>query len=484
MTEETCPKDQSPEGTGSGLSPTTTSFSTATVTRFAALVKRKFSERVAPSLPDRDSGNHLAYVEGSRRSTVPEESGVSTRPRHEKPSLRRKSSVLGENHSGVLQFSSGSGFSTKWCVLSGGEFCCYDDKLSLAIPKERIPLQSVLSITKRRLGNVNARSPPAPGEVEAEVAAAQDPDIFCFDIAFMTSEKRAILKPKHTVRTFSAACRGDRDLWVARIARSMSRRLAADIDIDQEAVDSAKRLCWANLKTGFAAEWEPSWILLRNTSIGYYTSAASGPGFPAADRTGLSGREDLQFCKVCKVTLVKDSKNLNDASANSYSRRHSTNLLPIVSQRPNRPVLVIDHVEGSLYIMPVTEKECLTLKAWVEQAAFNPGPRTHLEDHQLTREDIPVIVDKCVKFVYSQGCLSEGIYRISGVNNRIVALLGEFRGNAWSVHISREQYSEHDVANALKRFFRTLSDPLLTQRLRPSWLEVTQIPDKAIKISR
>ena len=48
-------------------------------------------------------------------------------------------------------------------------------------------------------------------------------------------------------------------------------------------------------------------------------------------------------------------------------------------------------------------------------------------DQQVTHEEIPVIVDKCIKFVYSHGVMTEGIYRLAGVNTKINRLLSEFR---------------------------------------------------------
>ncbi len=45
----------------------------------------------------------------------------------------------------------------------------------------------------------------------------------------------------------------------------------------------------------------------------------------------------------------------------------------------------------------------------------------------MTHEDIPVIVDKCIKFVYSHGVMTEGLYRLAGVNTKINRLLLEFR---------------------------------------------------------
>ena len=71
--------------------------------------------------------------------------------------------------------------------------------------------------------------------------------------------------------------------------------------------------------------------------------------------------------------------------------------------------------------------------------------------------------------------MTEGIYRLAGGNTKINRLLTAFRSNAWSVQISREEYSEHDVANVLKRFVRQLSEPLLTDLLRSEFLETAAI---------
>ena len=107
-----------------------------------------------------------------------------------------------------------------------------------------------------------------------------------------------------------------------------------------------------------------------------------------------------------------------------------------------------------------------------------------LREQQVTHEDIPVIVDKCVKFVYSHGVMTEGIYRLAGGNTKINRLLTAFRSNAWSVQISREEYSEHDVANVLKRFVRQLSEPLLTDTLRPEFLEAATLEGEEERLAK
>lgn len=84
-----------------------------------------------------------------------------------------------------------------------------------------------------------------------------------------------------------------------------------------------------------------------------------------------------------------------------------------------------------------------------------------LKNQQLTKDNVPVLVDKCINFIYTHGSMSEGIYRKSGSENHVAKLLTCFREDAFAVQLTRSEYSEHDVATALKRFMRDLPEPLL-----------------------
>ena len=57
-----------------------------------------------------------------------------------------------------------------------------------------------------------------------------------------------------------------------------------------------------------------------------------------------------------------------------------------------------------------SEKETLHWKVMLESVAFNNSGGM-LSELQLTRDDIPVIVEQCVNFVFRHGCMTEGIYR-------------------------------------------------------------------------
>lgn len=78
--------------------------------------------------------------------------------------------------------------------------------------------------------------------------------------------------------------------------------------------------------------------------------------------------------------------------------------------------------------------------------------------------------------------MSEGIYRKSGSENSITKLLNLFRTDAYTAQITRREYNEHDVANALKRFMRDLPDRLLG-KYTSSFISVSEMNDKKEKIS-
>ena len=67
-----------------------------------------------------------------------------------------------------------------------------------------------------------------------------------------------------------------------------------------------------------------------------------------------------------------------------------------------------------------------------------------------------------------------GIYRQAGQETKIKQLLNECLDDPFTPTLTRENYSEHDVANGLKRFLRRLDIPLLgTRKNYHAWLRST-----------
>uniref|UniRef100_A0A8C3K7A9 ArfGAP with RhoGAP domain, ankyrin repeat and PH domain 3 n=1 Tax=Calidris pygmaea TaxID=425635 RepID=A0A8C3K7A9_9CHAR len=110
--------------------------------------------------------------------------------------------------------------------------------------------------------------------------------------------------------------------------------------------------------------------------------------------------------------------------------------------------------------------------AWYADIQASAGGRGNaLKDQQLSRGDIPIIVDSCIAFITQYGLRHEGIYRKNGAKSRIKVLMEEFRRDARHVKLRINDNFIEDVTDVLKRFFRELEDPVFTLELHPQWKE-------------
>uniref|UniRef100_A0AAY4ES14 ArfGAP with RhoGAP domain, ankyrin repeat and PH domain 1 n=1 Tax=Denticeps clupeoides TaxID=299321 RepID=A0AAY4ES14_9TELE len=137
---------------------------------------------------------------------------------------------------------------------------------------------------------------------------------------------------------------------------------------------------------------------------------------------------------------------------------HLRKLQELSTQSDN--VLVLVERGRSLYIEGERKLDFLGWTGAIQRAGSSGDS---LSEQQLTDTDIPVIVDHCIKHITQWGLISDGIYRKSGVNSRISALLVDFRRDARSVWLKEGDHLVDDVANVLKRFFRDVQDGLFTK---------------------
>ncbi|KAM8848091.1 arf-GAP with Rho-GAP domain, ANK repeat and PH domain-containing protein 3 isoform 2-T2 [Synchiropus picturatus] len=112
------------------------------------------------------------------------------------------------------------------------------------------------------------------------------------------------------------------------------------------------------------------------------------------------------------------------------------------------------------------------------------GSGNTLRDQQMSRNDIPIIVDRCIEFVTQYGLGHEGIYRKNGALSRIKLLMDEFRRDARNVRLRIGDHFIEDVTDVLKRFFREIEDPVFMSHLHPLWQEAAKSPQKAQRLER
>ncbi|XP_013389585.1 arf-GAP with Rho-GAP domain, ANK repeat and PH domain-containing protein 1-like [Lingula anatina] len=228
--------------------------------------------------------------------------------------------------------------------------------------------------------------------------------------------------------------------WITNIAKSCVPYTAID------EVQPFYAAGWMFIREGATGDWRKTWIQLKERQLALF----------------VEHEMESSYVDLRKAVGLKEQEGTCNES---YE---------------NGMMFVVDWPGRALYFQADMKKDTESWWKIIHSAATESGPK--LDEQQLTQEDIPVIVDKCIKFISAHGTTTEGIYRLNGTHSKVAHLLEAFREDARSVHLKADDYSVHDVANALKRYFRTLTAPLLTRDLYPKFVETAAYQDHNSKL--
>ncbi|TKR64282.1 hypothetical protein L596_024844 [Steinernema carpocapsae] len=138
---------------------------------------------------------------------------------------------------------------------------------------------------------------------------------------------------------------------------------------------------------------------------------------------------------------------------------HSTDWCPLIENSLKGPFLLTKD-GSSLYMQAESDSSTSQWFDWIS------GEMTRysnlLEDNRLTPDDVPIIVDKCIKFVSTYGLFQKGIYRRNGLTSDARQLIDDLRRDPFNVHITHtSEETVNTVADVLRSFFRQLEKPLI-----------------------
>ncbi|NXP99419.1 ARAP3 protein, partial [Vidua macroura] len=163
-------------------------------------------------------------------------------------------------------------------------------------------------------------------------------------------------------------------------------------------------------------------------------------------------------------------------------RLQELSLVPPMDTPEKKELLVLVEMGRTFYLQGLSRADSA---AWYGDIQASAGGRGNaLRDQQLSRGDIPIIVDSCIAFITQYGLRHEGIYRKNGAKSRIKVLMEEFRRDARNVKLRISDNFIEDVTDVLKRFFRELEDPIFTLELHPQWKEAAGISSKPQRLER
>ncbi|XP_076992677.1 arf-GAP with Rho-GAP domain, ANK repeat and PH domain-containing protein 2 isoform X2 [Tamandua tetradactyla] len=138
-------------------------------------------------------------------------------------------------------------------------------------------------------------------------------------------------------------------------------------------------------------------------------------------------------------------------------------------------VLLLVEKGRTLYIHGHTKLDFTVWHSAIEKAAGTDG--NALQDQQLSKNDVPIIVNSCIAFVTQYGLGCKYIYQKNGDPARIRELLESFKKDARSFKLRAGKHQLEDVTGVLKSFLSDIDDALLTKELYPYWISALDTQD-------
>ncbi|CAC5426180.1 ARAP1 [Mytilus coruscus] len=204
------------------------------------------------------------------------------------------------------------------------------------------------------------------------------------------------------------------------------------------------------MKAGVASEWQKTWILVDRKVVRY-----------------LDDEQKLLEIDLRKVSNIQ------------YVEHVAGQPCPYAAE--SGKCFTIDIPGRSLYFQADLHRDTERLYEAFGNSMKGGGPT--IEDQQLTPENVPVIVHKCIKFIEDNGFKDEGVYRLAAQDSKIQNVLSRFLADAHSLSLRMDLHSVNEVANCLKRFFRQLKDPLFTKIAYQDWIKCAAMDSVESKLS-
>ncbi|XP_058526207.1 arf-GAP with Rho-GAP domain, ANK repeat and PH domain-containing protein 2 isoform X2 [Ochotona princeps] len=145
-------------------------------------------------------------------------------------------------------------------------------------------------------------------------------------------------------------------------------------------------------------------------------------------------------------------------------------------------VLLLVEKGRTLYIHGHTKLDFTVWHTAIEKAAGTDG--NALQDQQLSKNDVPIIVNSCIAFVTQYGLGCKYIYQKNGDPSHISELLESFKKDARSVKLRAGKHRLEDVTGVLKRFLCDIDDALLAKELYPYWISALDAQDDKERIKK
>ncbi|NWX82372.1 ARAP2 protein, partial [Nothoprocta pentlandii] len=184
-------------------------------------------------------------------------------------------------------------------------------------------------------------------------------------------------------------------------------------------------------------------------------------------------KSSLHFC--CEMENAQEDS--------IYLRRLQELTISSVMQNGEKiDVLLLVEKGRTLFIHGHTKLDFMVWYTAIEKAAGTDG--NALQDQQLSKNDVPIIVNSCIAFVTQYGLGSRDIYLKNGNSSNVAELLESFKKDARSVKLRAGRHQLEDVTDVLKSFLSQIDDALLTKELYPFWISALDTQNEKERVRK
>ena len=121
--------------------------------------------------------------------------------------------------------------------------------------------------------------------------------------------------------------------------------------------------------------------------------------------------------------------------------------------------LLINHLVFYIQCELISHKKCLK-KMTIMCAKAPLPPKSDVLNLDLSKitDEVPVLLVKCTLEIERRGCMTPGIYRMTGVSSRVQKILKSFESGPHLIDVS--DVSPNDLCSVLKVFLREVCNAL------------------------
>lgn len=180
----------------------------------------------------------------------------------------------------------------------------------------------------------------------------------------ISSDNNGNIKTQRVSHVYGVAKRSERNIWMQKLIESMTDCFPSTFTCEYT------RGGWCYVKNSITSPWTGAWVLLSGRKLLFYSSSEMNV-------------ETMDLRKARCIVLKESDESINNLHVE------------------NGPILMIDCPPYTQYIIMNCPRETKVWRHIIRESAHNNG--TSLRRQQLTKDNVPVIVDKCVNFIYTHG---------------------------------------------------------------------------------